>query len=159
MVAKKLLTDKEIKEIFGNFTYHDRPDGIISIDKNWLCKNISSCRHPLVGKFRCHNLIKNKLIEVFDEIAGARLSGFIDHNDTSRRGGCFFARHINMDINMPLSRHCWGIAIDINPSTNEVGTKGGIDSRIVDIFEKYDFAWGGMWDIPDPMHFEFAQYI
>jgi hypothetical protein len=34
-----------------------------------------------------------------------------------------------------------------------------MDPRIVKIFEKWGFVWGGYWDRPDPMHFELARLI
>jgi hypothetical protein len=34
-----------------------------------------------------------------------------------------------------------------------------MDERVVAIFEKWGFAWGGYWSTPDPMHFELARLI
>jgi hypothetical protein len=31
-----------------------------------------------------------------------------------------------------------------------------MDPRIVDIFRRWGFAWGGTWVRPDGMHFEYA---
>ena len=51
------------------------------------------------------------------------------------------------DAGGSISRHAWGIAIDIN-------TKSGYPTRIVEIFNSWGFAWGGTWTSPDEMHFE-----
>lgn len=56
-----------------------------------------------------------------------------------------------------LSMHAFGGAIDLNASTNELGTIGDMDPTIVDIFTSHGWEWGGFWKRPDPMHFQFAR--
>jgi hypothetical protein len=29
-----------------------------------------------------------------------------------------------------------------------------MDPRVVEIFQRWGFNWGGLWERPDPMHFE-----
>jgi hypothetical protein len=60
-----------------------------------------------------------------------------------------------------LSLHSWGIAMDINPGRNpyQLGNYGApqtdIPPKVIDIFRKYGFQWGGDWaGERDPMHFE-----
>lgn len=75
-------------------------------------------------------------------------------------------RHIGHDPSRPLSRHCWGIAIDLNEVQNPQGqppmaasTPGsGSLLKLVPIFEQHGFAWGGHFRQggPDGMHFELA---
>ena len=55
-----------------------------------------------------------------------------------------------------LSRHSFGIAVDVNISRNSFGGRVEMDSRIVDIFRRWGFAWGGTWVRPDGMHLEWA---
>ncbi len=60
-----------------------------------------------------------------------------------------------------LSTHAYGIAIDIDPKHNALGTVGRIAKQqmwVVDIFKKRGFAWGGGWKRKDGMHFEFAGF-
>ncbi|RDI42600.1 M15 family metallopeptidase [Aquicella lusitana] len=69
-----------------------------------------------------------------------------------------------------LSSHSFGIAIDINSSYSnywlwdvrrlkrsitEIGYRNRIPLRIVEIFEKEGFFWGGRWFFYDTMHFEY----
>ncbi len=61
-----------------------------------------------------------------------------------------------------LSPHSYGIAIDLdNKYTSywlwdkEYRYKSDIPQKIVDIFEKYGFVWGGRWYHYDTMHFEY----
>jgi len=67
------------------------------------------------------------------------------------------------------SAHSYGIAIDINtrysnywlwsnPKKSEldkISYENKIPSKIVEIFEKYGFIWGGRWYHYDTMHFEY----
>jgi hypothetical protein len=34
-----------------------------------------------------------------------------------------------------------------------------MDPRVVEIFERWGFEWGGRWLVPDPMHFEFVRFV
>jgi peptidoglycan LD-endopeptidase CwlK len=69
-----------------------------------------------------------------------------------------------------LSSHSFGIAIDINSSYanywlwdlrkskrpfSELGYRNHVPMKIVEIFEKQGFLWGGRWDFYDTMHFEY----
>ena len=55
--------------------------------------------------------------------------------------------------------HAFGLAVDLNVSSNYYGTRGDMDPEIVAIFEKWGFLWGGRWSQPDPMHFELARLV
>ena len=61
-----------------------------------------------------------------------------------------------------LSMHSFGIAIDINVEKSrywqwdkEYKYQNSIPQKIIDIFEKHGFIWGGKWYHYDTMHFEF----
>ncbi|MBV9489073.1 MAG: M15 family metallopeptidase [Verrucomicrobia bacterium] len=66
-----------------------------------------------------------------------------------------------------LSAHSFGIAIDINPDYADYWRWGGtapdgsipyhnrIPRRVVEIFERHGFIWGGKWYHYDTMHFEY----
>ena len=57
--------------------------------------------------------------------------------------------------------HWYGVALDINPSTNPYNDGGApmahdIPQSVVDAFRHHGFSWGGNWSRPkDYMHFEF----
>jgi len=71
-------------------------------------------------------------------------------------GGCFSFRP--QRTGTKLSAHAWGIAIDLNPETNQQGTAGNLDQAIIAIFRNAGFQWGGTWQgkSRDPMHFQFC---
>ena len=74
-------------------------------------------------------------------------------------GGCWVPRFIASDPARGLSLHSWGIALDLNVATNQRGTPGDMDPRVVDVMARWGFAWGGTWSDPDPMHFELAALV
>lgn len=55
------------------------------------------------------------------------------------------------------SYHAWGLAIDINATTNGRGGRGDIPGDVVSLWTRHGFAWGGTWRHTDPMHFEFER--
>ncbi|MEG0132937.1 MAG: M15 family metallopeptidase [Clostridium sp.] len=68
-----------------------------------------------------------------------------------------------------LSPHAYGIAIDVrsNPSdywkwaTREAGEKRMLSypKELVEVFEKYNFVWGGKWGHFDILHFEYRPEV
>lgn len=53
------------------------------------------------------------------------------------------------------SYHAWGLAIDINATTNGRGGRGDIPDDVVSLWTEHGFGWGGNWDNTDPMHVQF----
>ncbi|MCK9513702.1 MAG: SH3 domain-containing protein [Pigmentiphaga sp.] len=51
------------------------------------------------------------------------------------------------------STHAWGIAVDLNASTNRYGTAGDMDPKLIRVFEEHGF----LHLKHDPMHFQFAR--
>ena len=105
-----------------------------------------------VDRITCHKLLAEIFMDVFAGIQTARLQGKI-----SSFGGCFAFRP--QRTGTKLSTHAWGIAIDLNPETNEQGTAGDMDPAVIAIFRQAGFEWGGDWQgrTRDPMHFQFCR--
>ena len=109
-----------------------------------------------ITKFKAHK----KLVPIFEEIFNKEL-GRYDEDEYNKMvkdfGGCFNIRY--MKGRKKYSTHSWGIAIDLNVRDNPFGSKiSKQDKRLVEIFKKYGFIWGGDWEKrPDPMHFQFAE--
>ncbi len=68
--------------------------------------------------------------------------------------GCFNIRKKRGASSWSL--HSWGIAVDINASTNEFGKQPTMSKELVDCFKDAGFDWGGKWSKPDGMHFQLA---
>lgn len=144
-----------IKERFGEFSYVPRAGDAITIDPDWVAANIETRTIPIFGTFRCHREMWPKLEAVVERIEQAQLDGLIRRSDFRSRGGCYNAREIRGgDKGGAISRHSWGVAIDINPSSNPYGGPIRMNPAIVDIFHELGFAWGGGWTFVDGAHFE-----
>lgn len=140
----------ELIKIFGNIEYKEALAGRIVITNGWAKENIVMADLPIEGRHPIHKLIEPVLTDVLLDIVGANLAGAIT------QFGCWNPRHKMNDPKRSLSLHSWGIAVDINWSTNAPGTKGDLHPKIVEIFKKYGWIWGGDWRSRDPMHFQLA---
>lgn len=132
-------------------SFRPAEDGFIDPDERWVDTNISRTPVPVLGEVVCNRLMIPQLGRVLAEIEAQGLSSLIDPADY---GGCYVPRFIDRDPSNPLSMHAFGLAVDLNVSANPLGTKGSMDPRVVEIFERWGFEWGGGWSRPDPMHFE-----
>ena len=105
----------------------------------------------VVSQITCHKLVADVFATVFEEIEHAGLQPKI-----TSFGGCFNFRA--QRTGTKLSTHAWGIAIDLNPETNEQGTAGQMDAGVISVFKQAGFGWGGDWEgrARDPMHFQFC---
>jgi len=142
--------------LIGTMNFKILDDGFIRPAERWIDTNIATTTVPIVGEVSCHRLMLPQLEAALAEIQAEGLSELLRPHDY---GGCYVPRFIDRDPDLPLSMHAFGLAIDLNVSTNQLGTGGDMDARIVEIFERWGFIWGGGWSRPDPMHFELGRLI
>ena len=137
-----------VKEMFGDFQIKERDGVWITTEPKWREENIQNKRMPILGITRCHRLMWEPLEGALNQILEEGLEEYLSIEEWRSSGGCYAPRRINrFDAGGSISRHAWGIAIDIN-------TKSGYPPRVVEIFNDWGFAWGGTWTSPDEMHFE-----
>lgn len=79
------------------------------------------------------------------EYAGAIVAGTLDDWSYENRD----VRSVDAKSN-----HAFGLAIDVNALTNEVGTTGDMPTEVAAQWEVEGGDWGGDWTTSDPMHFE-----
>jgi hypothetical protein len=145
----------EIKKTYGDPTEFRLPDGYVS--PMWE-RMLGMLRLPAplplgwdrsvhVRRMRIHYLLLPSLGRVLDRInldGNWQLLQTFDGTYTWRASR----------TSAKLSTHCWGIAIDLNASTNQLGTKGDMPVQIIQAFGEEGWEWGGDWSYPDPMHFQ-----
>ena len=137
-----------VKEMFGDFQIKERDGVWITTEPEWREENIQNKRMPILGITRCHRLMWEPLEGALNQILQEGLEEYLSIEEWRSSGGCYAPRRINrFDAGGSISRHAWGIAIDIN-------TKSSYPPRVVQIFNDWGFAWGGTWTSPDEMHFE-----
>ena len=136
------------------FSYTSGGDGRITIDPAWVDRHTVTTEVPILGRVTCHRLLIPQLEGALRELELRDLAGHLDPEDYA---GCFNPRHIGRDPARPLSMHAFGLAFDVNASTNAYGAPPELDSDVVKVFERYGFVWGGRWRTPDGMHFELGR--
>ena len=175
-----VLSIAERARVFGAPRYREIGKGLVALDPKWQEANTElitipqlrgvNCNGvPASGKVRVHTLARAPFMLAFAEIAAA---GFL--GDILTYDGLFYPRHIGSNVARPLSSHSWGIAIDLNAAWNgygkppaKAGARGSV-RRLVPIFARYGFAWGGDWDgdemetdenprVRDGMHWELVR--
>lgn len=106
--------------------------------------------------YKAHKRIATNLQAAFNEIAATNIGYSITSIGIQKW-------RANVNNTSALSFHSWGVALDINPATNQnclsqtakgESCKRDIPQQIVDIFGKHNFGWGGNWKkSTDYMHF------
>lgn len=160
----------ETKQALGEFDIdyaNLSADGWTQIDPVWRAENLPADReaYPTGIRARCHNAIRNAMFGALNEIAtllpqlvNSRPTG-IDVANTNSYGGCSIglARFSRYGASVgTISRHSWGQAIDMSTVDNCQGCVPQFDCRIVQVFRRYGFSWGGNYLRPDGMHFEWV---
>jgi D-alanyl-D-alanine carboxypeptidase len=150
----------EINAEFGNiFAYEDGSGHLLP---TWESEQLALAELPFplmlswnhastVQRIAVHKLLVTTFETVFAQIVSAGLQSKV-----TTLGGAFSFRP--QRTGAKLSAHAWGIAIDLNPETNQQGELGDMDPAVVKIFTDNGFEWGGIW-VPkrrDSMHFQFC---
>jgi hypothetical protein len=119
-------------------------------------------RNVKVSSIRCHKLIANNLINVFNDILNEYGFSKIQELGINIFGGCFNYR--KMRGGNDWSKHSWGIAIDLDPERNQLKetqrtARFAKDEYkpMINIFYKHGFISLGVEKDYDWMHFEISQ--
>jgi len=148
-----VLSAIEVKERFGEFAFRLDPRGRdVEIEQGFIDRWITMERMPVIGNVRCHRLIMNDLRAAIEESVEA---GYADWLSPRAYGGCFHARRIGTSREN-LSRHSWGIAIDLNVDFSQPGAGAVPPDGFIAIWGRHGFRWGGDFSTPDNHHFEWV---
>ncbi|MFM7685321.1 MAG: M15 family metallopeptidase [Actinomycetota bacterium] len=131
------------------------------MNANWVATYLPPSRelYPTGIRARCNVAVRADLRAALQEVVDSGLSWTIDAANANSYGGCAtgtvrFARVTQ--VLGSVSRHSWGQPLDTNTVTNCQGCVPRMDCRVVRIFRKHGFAWGGNFLTPDGMHFEWV---
>jgi hypothetical protein len=149
LVQTAFLTGGSVAAVVGTFSYTVLEGGRIAPDPAWVSSHITTEAVPILGQMTCNKAIFPQLRAALTEIQREGLAAEIHVGEYA---GCYNARFIAGSTQ--LSNHAFGLAYDLNVPGNQRGTVGEIDRRVVAIFERWGFGWGGRWSWTDPMHFE-----
>lgn len=144
-----------IKTALGEFAYSNRSGSEFSQDPEFVETNIVTMEVPILGVVRCHRT----LVEMLDGAMGQLVDEGLGHLvDPAGFAGCWNPRYIRPTTGRSsgISRHAWGAAVDLNATSNPIGSAGTQDPRLVEVMAEWGFTWGGDWLVPDPMHFEYG---
>jgi hypothetical protein len=149
-----VLPPVHVKLLFGEFAAAPDPErpGYLRIDPAWERSHIATERMPILGDVTCNVAIFPQLRGALRELVRRGLRGTI-----TSYSGCYARRYTNRDPNQAISHHTWGIAVDLNVPQNPFGAPPDQDPRLVRVFERWGFIWGGRFVRPDGMHFEYRR--
>ena len=105
----------------------------------------------MVRRSRCHRLMAPIFVEA---LADLKREGLADR--ASHYAGIYALRLIRGTKSGRVSTHSWGIAIDLNPHENKLGTFGRMHPGVIAVMAHHGFLWGGYFKRRDPMHFQYA---
>jgi len=147
-----VLPPVEMKALFGEFSARPAPGrpGYLEIDPAWEATHIATERVPLLGRVTCNVAMFRQLRGAARELIELGLRDTIESY-----AGCYARRFANRDPTQSISHHTWGVAIDLNVERNPFGAPPDQDPRMVEVFERWGFIWGGTFVLPDGMHFEY----
>jgi len=144
-----VLPQVVIKSEFGEFSLRSGGSGSFDIESEWVADNLATVDVPLLGPTTCHVGMLDSLRGAMAEAEQSNLGFLVETFD-----GCYSPRFIGGTRS--LSRHAWGVAVDLNYAANPTGQVTIQDPRLVSIMERWGFTWGGNWLVPDAAHFEWV---
>jgi len=147
-------TGGTVGDVVGTFNYSVLGGGRIAPDPAWVASHITTEVMPIIGPMTCNTRMFPQLRAALEEIVADGLASAIH---PGQYGGCYVPRFIAGTTT--LSNHAFGLAFDVNVAENQRGTVGQIDRRVVAVFQKWGFTWGGTWHYTDPMHFELNRIV
>ncbi len=154
----KRLSNEEVIRIYGDPSQSLDDSGHVTLE--WQRDHLASFTldRPLplawggkAGRITCHKLVAPELEHLFRALAVIPEAW----DSIGDYGGCFNFRR-NSNNKRELSRHAWGIALDLDTVDNPMHSRGQMHPLIIQAFYDAGWWWGGWFSNPDPMHFEKA---
>lgn len=113
-----MLTTEQIIKKYGKANAD--PDYLVIIDLPYPMR-LAWDKSKTITKMRCHRLVAERFKTIFKQILDSYGFEQIKDLGIDLFGGCFNYRPMRGGTS--LSRHSWGIAIDLDPERNGLKTK------------------------------------
>lgn len=149
----RVLSQTQVQQRFGMLPVRRVAAGLV-VDPAWEATYIVRRRVPLLGAVTCNRLVLPALVEAMKALQRQGLADLVETADFADQGGCWNPRTVRGRT--ALSRHAWGIAVDINVAHNPLGDPPRQDARLVAAMAQAGFTWGGRFLRPDGAHFEWV---
>jgi hypothetical protein len=148
-----VLPPIRLKEHLGEFAYRSEraPDDAFAQEPAWQSENLEQRDLPLIGPARCHRAVLDAIEGALRELVANGLENLVEPEAFK---GCWNPRYVRNGDD--ISRHAWGVALDVNYDDNPTGLESVQDPRLVATFERWGFTSGDSWLKPDPGHFEYV---
>jgi hypothetical protein len=153
--ADSVLTQLQVKARFGEFAMRRTGGPGLVQDPAWVRTHLVTAHVPQLGVVTCNRALMRPLIAAMREVTVDGLGATVHTADFQAEGGCWNP-NVVPGVAGTVSRHTWGLAVDINVDTNPFGAAPHQNARLVAILRRHGFAWGGAWLRPDAMHFEYV---
>ncbi|MGH9050298.1 MAG: M15 family metallopeptidase [Acidimicrobiia bacterium] len=150
--ADLVLPQSLVKERFGEFAYRPGADRFVMVDPGYEAANIVTAPVPILGPITCHRAVLPALEGALRELEQRGLASLID---PAGYQGCFVASIIPGSGG--VSRHSWGIAVDVNVLPNPGGLPSFADPQLEEVMERWGFVPGSRFINSDPGHFEYVR--
>ena len=147
--AHGVLPQVKRKLHFGEFAMQDLSGRAIRAGQSWIDEHIAVATVPIIGRIQCHRELIEPVREAMQELVDRGAEHVIDDY-----AGCWAPR--TSGTTGPLSSHAWGMSIDFNARANPYGAEPNQPDILVEVMSDHGFLWGGDWDVPDAMHFEYS---
>jgi hypothetical protein len=152
-----MLTTSQLKSKFGDPSEDGTPY-LVKINLPFPMK-LSWDTDTIIHSISCHKLVSTQLTNIFNDILTHYTLPKIQELGVDLYGGCFNYR--KMRGGTDWSRHAWGVAIDLDPTRNQL-TETSATARfarpeykaMIDIFYQHGFVSLGREKNFDWMHFE-----
>lgn len=150
-----VLTQLQVKARFGEFALRPLPGGGFDPDPAWAARWLVEKRVVQLGVVTCNRAVLADLTAAMQEVTDRGLGATVHTADFQYEGGCWNPTVVPLSGGS-VSRHAWGIAVDINVDANDLGSAPRQDPRLVRIMRRHGFMWGADFLRPDGMHFEYV---
>jgi hypothetical protein len=132
-----VLPQALVKARFGEFWYRFVDQRHVSIDPQWIARNIVTVDLPGIGRIACHRLVADDLRRAFADLAVATPTAAVAYQPQF------------IGFGLGLSRHTWGIGLSWRGAS-------AAGSKAIDRLDQAGFRWGGRWLNPSPNYFEWV---